>query len=195
MIDKIGRLLEIWRNTSLTIERVDSSITNQTTISSSISSIATNSSAIIYNVSEVHLFGYHSTRLFPDRTDDYVQLVAGDTNNSYSNWSNIQTLNGSSFWELSKNGTIYIASFAVEDIGDLEERYIIEVAYGNSPDPTTNTISRHRISAASKGWLPSTQQMRVRTAPVPHNDTIWYRMMCSKANSTIRGYFRYFYSV
>jgi len=38
----------------------------------------------------------------------------------------------------------------VEEVGDLDERYMAEFAYGSGPDPSSNTVSRHRFSAASK---------------------------------------------
>jgi len=157
------------------------------------SKLRSNANTIIINVSQTHNVDAHLIYLFPDRTDAYTVLVVGGTSNSFSNWSVVVASNNSVFSDCTSSGDLYISSFGIEEVGDLSERYVAEFAYGSGPDPSSNIVSRHRFSAASKDWLPATQQMRVRADYIPRNSTIWYRAMCSKVNSTITGYFRYYY--
>lgn len=168
-------------------------IVNQTSITNYINSVSDNQTALITNVSKTRNVDSHLTYLFPDRTDAYTVLVAGGTNNSFGNWSVVVGSNSSTFSECTASGGLHISSFVVEEVGDLDERYMAEFAYGAGPDPSSTIVSRHRFSAAAKDWLPSPHQMRVRADHIPQNDTIWYRAMCSKGNSTVHGYFRYYY--
>ncbi|GAI61729.1 unnamed protein product [marine sediment metagenome] len=142
-------------------------------------------------IDDLHFFGQHSTRLFPEATTDICALVANVLADNWSDWTEIVddpggTTLSSKF--ATKSG--HISAMVVEIASVADKIYVVEVAYGT---PKV-IVSRFRIQSETNK-LPTAESPRVRARHIPAGETIYYRCMCEAANTpaeSIEVHFRYF---
>lgn len=132
---------------------------------------------------KVELFNCAEVFLFPSVTDVTITLTAGATN-VWSAW--VEVVDSTAVTLSSKFATKagYINDIYIYDHSAVDKLYCIELAYGASK----TTLGRIMWHTSFK------DAVQIKSRRVPVGETVYYRMMCSGANSaTAKVGFRYFF--
>ena len=142
-------------------------------------------------IDDLHFFGQHSTRLFPEETTDICSIIANVLADTWSDWAEIVDSPGGvtlSSKFASKPG--HLSAMLIEDTSVVSSVFVVEVAYGT---PKV-IVSRFRVQSETNK-LPTEESPRVRSRHIPTGETIYYRCMCEAANDpaeSVEAHFRYF---
>lgn len=119
----------------------------------------------------------HTTIIFPETTGLTCTVTAHANVNEWGAWveladSGVDTLT-SKF--ASKAG--HIVAILVESTESAGQIWEVQLSYGES----RINCGSMRFVSASVGFVPATQQIRVRAGHIPAGETIYGRLMCDKA--------------
>jgi len=131
---------------------------------------------------KVDLFNSAEVFLFPSNTNTTVTLTAGNTN-AWSTWAEI-TDGAATLSSKFATAAGYISDMYIYDHSAVDKLYLLEIAYG----PSKITLGRVMYHTSFIEMAP------IKSRRVPAGETIYYRLMCSGANSaTAKVGFRYFF--
>lgn len=82
---------------------------------------------------------------------------------------------------------IHISAVNIEGLSDDDNRYMLEVAYGDSE----TVVVRHRFVSGVAKKLAAVVHSRIRACFIPAGEEIYYRMMCEVAGATCEVSIRY----
>jgi hypothetical protein len=141
------------------------------------------SSALLAHT-KIILFNSAIVHLFPDDTAKTVTLTAGNTN-TFSSWTEI--IDSASVKLSSKFSAAsgYLGDLSINDNSATGDKmYILELAWGSAK----TSLGRVSWPCSYRGPLP------MKSRQVPVGELVYYRLMCSGANSaTAKIGFKYFY--
>ncbi len=141
-------------------------------------------------IDDLHFFGQHTTRLFPDVTGVTCDLTANVLADTWSDWTEIVDSQPVTLSSKFASGPGHISALLVEKTSIAEKQYMVEVAYGADKI----YVTRFKVLSDTL-FLPVAQSPRVRGRHIPAGETIYYRCMCEAANTpaeSIEVHFRYF---
>jgi hypothetical protein len=131
----------------------------------------------------------HLSYIFPEDSNETATFTAGNVANTFGAWAEIVDNNAVS---LSSKFTVqegHLSAILIESADTKDKVYILEITSGSAKTP----VAVHRFVAGDLVKLPTIQQIRVRPAPIPINETVYYRMKCETANAVCTLSFRYHY--
>lgn len=134
----------------------------------------------------------HETFVFPEATSLVVALgLAGAAINEWSAWQEIVDTDvpANKFSDKFATKVGHISAVQVEQATPADERFILEVAYGDAH----TIISRARFVSGAVAVLAAIQQQRIRPLGNPAGETVYYRLMCSDIAGACYVNFRYHY--
>lgn len=132
---------------------------------------------------------HHATLIFPDDTNLICTLTTHADANTWCSWTEIADSGTTTLSSKLDTYDGHIVSVIIEDVGELNTIYMLELAYGDDKD----IISRWRFASTTKFQNPA-HQLRVRSVHIPAGETIYYRLKNAEAASedTALVHFRYF---
>lgn len=131
----------------------------------------------------------HETYLYPDSTEKGCTLTAGGTNNTFSDWAEIDIDGDGETLSSKITSNTHITAILLEDLSLKDKRYMLEIAYGD--DKTI--IFRHRFLTGEAKKIQALVFIRIRAVMVPPGEKIYYQMKCETALATCEVCFRYHY--
>lgn len=123
--------------------------------------------------------------LFPAVTNVTVTLTAPATPNTWGTWAEIAGNDTVTFSSRFADGGGYITQITGYEYSVADKLIIIEIAYD---DDGTDVVGKAFLRS---DW---TYVVEFNSAPIPEDATIYYRMMSSQANETIKANFKYYYN-
>lgn len=133
----------------------------------------------------------HDTKIFPEDSDEYIDLTAGGTANIFSDWAELQDNNAVTFTSKVGADGAHISSVLIEDLDTDDKIYIMELGYGDGTGPGTTTVLRHRFMAGNAKKLDAIQQIPIRIDHIPAGSTVYWRMKCETLSAVCRISIRY----
>jgi len=142
--------------------------------------------SVVYPGSDLYHFTHHVSGIFPEDTDETVTLTAGGTNNVFGAWTEITDgVNTLSSKFATKPG--HIVSIIIEDVNQVDERYLLEISYGAAKV----LIGRTRFMKS--GVLVHVEHSRrIRSFHINAGETVYYRLKCETLSKTATVQFRYY---
>lgn len=134
----------------------------------------------------------HNSEIFPDSTARIIELTAGTPINTWSDWSEVEDDTPVTPITFSSKiiGETHVSGILIEDLSIKEKRYELEIAWG---DDKTITLRHRFLTGDVAKKLPAIQFIRIRTASIPINEKVYYRMRCEQALATCEISLRYHY--
>lgn len=132
----------------------------------------------------------HDSVIFPDSTERKVELTAGNPANTWNAWVELADdtpVTPITFSSKCAIGNTHVSGFLIEDLSIKDKRYQLEIAYGDAK----TRILTHRFLSGEVKKLPAVQFVRVRAAPIPAGEKVYYRMKCEDAAATCEISLRY----
>ena len=133
----------------------------------------------------------HDTKLFPEDSDEYIELTAGGTANIFSDWAELVDNNAVTFSSKIVGTGAHISAVMVEDLDTSDKRYIMEIGYGDGTGPGTTTVLRHRFMSGDVKKLDAIQQVPIRIDQIPVSSTVYWRMKCETLSAKCFIHIRY----
>lgn len=137
---------------------------------------------------EVGKYIIHNTLIFPEATSSTVTLNSHANADTWSVWTEIVDAPGGTTFTSQIDAIAHITSICIEDTSVAGEIWMMEISYGDAHVP----VARLRFVSGAVGILPAVQQFRIRGAPIPVGQTVYYRLMCSVGNKNCKIHLRYY---
>jgi len=140
-----------------------------------------------FEIDQIYHYTHHVSDIFPDDTNKTVLLTAGGAINTFGAWAaivdNIPVELSTVF--AAQNG--HIAAILIEDCSLTDERYELEVAYGD----TYIIVARSRFMKILNK-LNVNHKVMIRSIHIPAGETVYYRLKAETALGTAEVHFRYY---
>ena len=154
-------------------------------LKANITSILTGTTGILTGTTELLEEFEHTTRIFPEDTDETVTFTVGAVTNTWSAWTEIVDNNGVTFSSKFALKEGHVSAMVVEVTSVANKRCMSELAYGDAK----TIISRCRLYTGS---VPK-QEARLRGITIPVGEKVYYRVKSDQADLTAVLHFRYHY--
>jgi len=130
----------------------------------------------------------HDTATFPEETNLTCTVTAHANINEWGDWVELVDSGANTFTSKVASNDSHISSIVVEETESAGETWMIEISYGAAK----TRCASMRLVSASVGVMPAIQSMRVRAEHIPAGETVYARLMCSKAGAeTVKIHIRY----
>lgn len=128
----------------------------------------------------------HETYIYPEDSSRTCTFVtpAGDPN-VFGEWAEVTDSGATTLSSKVTSGT-HLTAIQIEELEE-ELIYHLEIAYG--ADKTN--VFRHRFLRSADKRATLIAFMRIRSRVIPVGEMVYYRMMCSAAETTCKVSFRY----
>lgn len=128
----------------------------------------------------------HESFIFPEDSNETVELTAGGGDNAFGVWAEIKD-NLLVTFSSKATSDLHISGILIEEADTPEKIYVLELAYGDSK---TN-VARSRFGQGTRFISVVTQETKVRGVHVPTGETIYYQMKCETGGAKCKVHFRY----
>ena len=154
-------------------------------LKANITSILTGTTGILTGTTELLEEFEHTTRIFPEDTDETVTFTASAIANAWSAWTEVVDNNGVTFSSKFALKEGHISALVVETTSVAGKYYMSEIAYGDAKA----IISRYRLYTGS---VPK-QESRLHGITIPVGEKVYYRSKASQGGINATLHFRYHY--
>lgn len=145
--------------------------------------------AIDSTLADFGLVNAHHTQIFPETTDLTCTVTAHAVANTWGAWVELTDSGANTLTTEFASNDGHITAIMVEETESAGETWLAEIAYGDSKVKT----AQMRFVSGSVGILPAIQQVRIRSTHIPAGETIYGRLMSTKAGEeTIKIHVRYY---
>lgn len=135
------------------------------------------------------LVNAHESFIFPEDTGKTVTVTAHANINTWGAWVEVVDSGANTLTSKFASNDGHIADILIESTESAGQIWALEIAYGDSKI----NCGRKRFVSASVGFVPATQQTRIRAPHIPAGETIYGRLMVDKAGAeTVLVHIRYF---
>lgn len=144
--------------------------------------IAANNAQTTLNLLRLHT--ENENFLFPGTTSYNITLTAPATANTWSAWTEVVASNAETLSSKFAASPGYLSQVTLYAYNFADELVMVEFAYD---DDGTDVVGRV-MARSDFTWV-----LQIDSEPIPLGATIYYRMMSSHINETIKANFKYFY--
>jgi len=123
--------------------------------------------------------------LFPETTAYNITLTAPATADTWSAWTEVVASNAETLSSKFAADTGYLSQVTFYGYNFPDELIIVELAYD---DDGTDVVGRV-MARSDFTWV-----LELNSEPIPAGSTVYYRMMSSHINESIKANFKYYYN-
>ena len=135
------------------------------------------------------IFNAHHTLIFPAITNLTCTVTAHANINAWGAWVELVDSGANTLTTAFASNDGHITAILAEDTQSAGETWMVEISYGAAKV----RVAQMRFISASVGIMPAIQQIRIRSSHILAGETIYGRLMSTKAGGeTIKVHVRYY---
>lgn len=143
--------------------------------------------SVVYPGSDLYHFTHHVSGIFPEDTDETCLVTAGAVADTFGAWALVVDDMAGHFDAVFTTRPGHIAAIIIEDVNQVDERYLLEISYG-----AANVIVARTRFMKSGVLVNVEHSRRIRSRHIPAGEDVYYRMKCETALKTAYIQLRYY---